>query len=171
MPVFVSLSGLPGVGKSTVSQALAQRTGALWPRVDQIEQAMRGSDHVPEDMGGLGYYALMGAAEGALAQGFDVIGDSVNPIALTRGWFREMSARARAWHLDVVLSCSDQAVHRARVEARGPSVPGLPPLTWGDVQAREWEPFGDADLALDTAVLSVPEAVDKIVEKMGEARG
>ena len=168
MSVFVCLAGLPGVGKSTVARELARRTGALWLRVDAIEQAMRASAAAPSDLEGMGYHALCGAAEGALAQGFDVIGDSVNPIGPSRAIYHEMSARAGVRHLDVVLDCSDRDAHRDRVETRGPSVPGLAPPTWEGVLARAWEPFPEAHLVLDTARLSPEAAAQAIAERMAD---
>lgn len=169
MSTFVSLSGLPGVGKSTIAAELARQTGALWLRVDAIEQAMRGSTHAPEDLADIGYRALCGAAEGALVQGMDVIGDSVNPIGFTRALYREMSGRAGARHFDVALICADAGEHRARVEARDASAPGLAPPVWAQVTAREWAPFPEADLTLDTSTLTPAEAAAAIAEHM-EAR-
>lgn len=171
MAVFVCLSGLPGVGKSTIAAELARQSGALWLRVDAIEQAMRASPVAPEDLEGMGYFALAAAAEGALNQGFDVIGDSVNPIAASRAIYHEMTARTAAQHLDVVLTCSDTAAHRARVEGRGPSVPGLAPPSWAGVQARLWEPFPTAALTLDTSTLGPGAAARAIREAMEDAHG
>jgi len=173
MSTFVCLSGLPGVGKSTIAAALARQTGALWLRVDAIEQSMRASEQAPEDLGGLGYHALCGAAEGALAQGFDVIADSVNPIAQSRQIYHQMTARAGVRHIDVLLHCSDRAMHRARVEGRGPSVPGLKPPTWEGVLARAWEPFPKAHMALDTSTMppeAAARAIAEFVEETGDGR-
>ncbi len=171
MAVFVCLSGLPGVGKSTVSEELSRQTGALWLRVDAIEQAMRGSSAAPDDLEGMGYHALCGAAEGALAQGFDVIADSVNPIAASRVIYHEMTERAGVRHLDVVVECSNRVIHRARVEGRGPSVPGLKLPDWAAVEARAWEPLEDAALGIDTAVLSARDAARAIAELMEDRDG
>ncbi|MEM6889931.1 MAG: AAA family ATPase [Pseudomonadota bacterium] len=167
MPVFVCLAGLPGVGKSTIAAAFAGLTGALWLRVDLIEQAMRGSPAAPADLADVGYRSLCGVAEGALMQGFDVIGDSVNPIQQTREMYRAMSDRAGARHFDVVVECSDETKHRDRVETRPSLVAGLALPTWDAVLARHWEPFDAADLKLDTAHLE-PEEAARAIAKMAE---
>lgn len=54
---MVCLSGLPGSGKSTVARALAAHTGALWLRIDRIEQAMRESQMGVTDLADGGYAA------------------------------------------------------------------------------------------------------------------
>lgn len=170
-PVFVCFSGLPGVGKSTIAEALARQIGALWLRVDLIEQTMRGSEHCPEDLGGLGYHALAGAADAALQQGFDVIADSVNPIAKSRAIYHAMTARGGHVHLDIVLTCSDAAAHRARVEGRASMVPGLKLPDWATVMARPWEALEGAHLTVDTARQTPVQSAAQIAAVMEEARG
>jgi predicted kinase len=39
--MLVVLSGLPGVGKTTIARELARATGAVHVRIDAIEQALR----------------------------------------------------------------------------------------------------------------------------------
>ena len=54
MPVLISFSGLPGVGKTTVARALAQEIRAVYVRVDSIEAALKNSSlqiHPAEDAG------------------------------------------------------------------------------------------------------------------------
>ena len=40
-PSLVVFSGLPGTGKTTVAKALAATLGAVYLRIDTIEQAMK----------------------------------------------------------------------------------------------------------------------------------
>ena len=49
--MLVVVSGLPGVGKTTVARALARATGAVHIRVDSIEQALRNAGHRVEAEG------------------------------------------------------------------------------------------------------------------------
>ncbi len=81
----IALSGLPGVGKSTLARALAARLGAMWLRIDTIEQAMAEATGRPvrDDRG---YRVAYKLAEENLLLGLTVIADSVNPLAaLPRG--------------------------------------------------------------------------------------
>lgn len=39
--MLIIFSGLPGCGKSTIARALAKRLGAVYLRIDTIEQAIR----------------------------------------------------------------------------------------------------------------------------------
>lgn len=52
-PTLFILSGLPGSGKSTVSQFLAKRYDTLYLRIDTIEQGLRDLCHY--DVEGEGY--------------------------------------------------------------------------------------------------------------------
>jgi len=58
--MLLSLAGLPGSGKSTLARALAQRLGAVWLRIDTIEQTMR--DGGVAEMGPAGYLVGFGIA-------------------------------------------------------------------------------------------------------------
>lgn len=42
--MLIIFSGLPGSGKSTIARALAQRLGAVYLRIDTIEQAIRDAE-------------------------------------------------------------------------------------------------------------------------------
>lgn len=166
---LVCLSGLPGTGKSTIARHLAARVGALWLRVDAVEQAMRDSHMtVVGDLADGGYAALQAVAAAALEQGFDVVADCVNPLAETRVGWQAVSARTGARHLDVALTCADRGKHRARVEGRAPEVPGLVLPDWAAVMARDWSPFDGADLHIDTGAVALEEAVARIAERMRE---
>ncbi len=168
MPVLVCLSGLPGVGKSTIARALAEQTGALHLRIDMMEAAMRQSHMNCDDLADGGYAAAQAVAGAALDQGFDVIADSVNPIALTRRDWRKPSKHHR--HLDVMITYSDPAEHRRRVDTRENDIEGHTLPTWEAVQNRRFEPFPDADIHLDASQLSREEAILRLFEAMQAAK-
>jgi predicted kinase len=80
MATLIAFSGLSASGKSSIARALAQRTGAVWLRIDSIEQAIRASDMVPGSLDDAGYRAAYAVAEDNLRLGHDVIGDSVKSL-------------------------------------------------------------------------------------------
>ncbi|MDP5215618.1 AAA family ATPase [Ruegeria sp. 2205SS24-7] len=163
MPVLICLSGLLGVGKTTIARQLARKMGALWLWLDEVETAMKASQmQVVDDLADGGYAALRAVAKGALRQGFDVIADNVNPIELTRTPWRAVSQEVAASHIDVELICSDPDTHRYRVENRKVALPGWVGPDWQSVQAREYDPMPQPDLRIDTALTSVDESFARI---------
>lgn len=89
--MLIIFSGLPGSGKSTIARALAQRLGAVYLRIDTIEQAIRDAERTGEEMGPAGYFVAYGLARENLALGSTVITDSVNPIQLTRDAYHDIA--------------------------------------------------------------------------------
>lgn len=161
------LSGLPGVGKTTVARAVSARVGAVHLRIDTIEAALvsggviaaaGGWDTVPD----AGYRVAYGLAADLLRAGHHVLADSVNPLHITRRAWAEVAAKAGAGCLDVEIICSDAAVHRDRVEARVPDLDGLTVPTWEQVCNRRYEPWTGPVLRVDTAP-GTARAADEIV--------
>lgn len=160
MPVLMCMSGRPGVGKTTIARQVTKRTGALWLWLDEIEAAMRASHMQTDDLADGGYAAAQAVAKRALMQGYDVLADCTNPIALTRDGWRDVSRQAGARHLDVELYCSDPAEHRRRVVSRKVDPPGWVGPDWDAVQARDYEDFDDAEIRIDTAITTAQQASD-----------
>ena len=123
--MLVVVSGLPGVGKTTISRELARRAGAVYLRIDSIEQALRAAGLRSE---GEGYSVAYAVAEDNLDLGRTVIGDCVNPWPLTRIEWRSVADRAGVRVVDVEIVCSDADEHRRRVESRTADIAGRPPM-------------------------------------------
>ncbi|MFA3917564.1 AAA family ATPase [Ruegeria hyattellae] len=162
MPTLICLSGLPGVGKTTIAKRLAEETGALLLWIDEIETAMKASRMQANDLADAGYAAAQAVAKGALKQGFDVIADCVNPIRLTREAWRDVSKETRARHLDVEVVCSDPRKHRYRLENRVVNLDGWVGPDWDAIQAREYETMTEAAMRIDTALTAVDQSVSMI---------
>jgi predicted kinase len=163
MATLIVFSGLPASGKSSIARALAQRTGAVWLRIDSIEQAIRDSGVVPGSLDEAGYRAAYAVAEDNLRLGRDVIGDSVNPWVLTRDAWRAVGMRAGARVVEVETVCSDQDEHRRRVESRASEVPGLILPDWEAVIGRDYRAWNRGHLTIDTARRDVPASVELIL--------
>lgn len=151
-----------------MAQALARRIGAVYLRVDTVEQAIRTSAPLAEggDVGPSGYVTLYRLAADNLRLGQTVVADSVNPLPETRKAFRDVAEECGGRFLEVEIVCSDAAVHRHRAETRSPSVVGLSPPSWEVIQNLHYEPW-KADLRIDTARLSVEDSVAVIMRHMG----
>lgn len=150
-PILVVFGGLPGVGKTTLSRKVAARLGAVWLRVDAIEAAiLRARPGIPLDASGYGAAEAVAAAN--LGLGRNVVVDAVNPLEVARQPWRELAAGRGVPLRFVEVVCSDAEEHRRRVERRRPDIEGLAVPTWGQVLEREYEPWTDPRLTVDTAV-------------------
>lgn len=77
--MLIIFAGLPGSGKTTTARALAKQLGAVYVRVDTVEQNIRASDMLKSEVGPAGYMVGYGVAEDNLALGNIVVADCVNP--------------------------------------------------------------------------------------------
>jgi predicted kinase len=156
--MLVIFSGLPGVGKTPVSRELASQVGAVYLRVDSIEQAMLGATNGSQPVGEAGYRVAYAVAEDNLRIGRTV----VNPLQLTRDAWLSVAKRAGVKAVEIEVRCPDAEEHRRRVEARAADSPGLPALTWADVAAREYHPWDRDHLVIDSASRTIEENVHPI---------
>lgn len=162
--VLVVFGGLPGVGKTTIARAVAPRLAATYLRIDGIEQAIRRAGILAEDVGAAGYAVAVAIAEANLRLGSNVVADCVNPVKESRLAWRELADRTSARLLEVEIVCSDRGEHRRRVETREAEIAGHVPPSWAEVLAHEYEPWDGRHLVIDTAALTVRDALVKIVE-------
>lgn len=163
--MLIVLSGLPGVGKTTIARGLARVTGAVYVRIDSIEQALRNAGAQVE---GEGYSVALSVAGENLRLGHTVVADCVNPWPLTRSEWRSVADRTGVRIVDVEIVCSDAEEHRRRVESRTADIPNHRLPTWSEVLARDYRPWDSERLVIDTAHISVEGAVREIVGVMGQ---
>ena len=171
MPLTV-VGGLPAVGKTAVCREILRLRAEsqspdeppTWLRIDSIEQALRDSDEmIPGAPGGAGYYAAAAVARDVLASGGDVLVECVNPLPLTRRLWEETASAAGARFLSVELICSNAAEHRRRAQQRVSDIKGLELPGWQEIAHRDYAPWPEADLRLDTARLTATEAARAII--------
>ena len=186
--MLIILGGLPGTGKSTIARQLAKRLKAIHLRIDSIEEELRASSCLVDDIGPAGYMAAYGVARDNLKLGHTVIADSVNPIEITRSAWRAQAAKTSTRHLEIEIICSNKEEHKKRVEERraefenkkASSTSTKSPRsannnelnhvvmpTWQQVLDREYETW-ESDIKIDTHNQSVSEAVDSILQSIGK---
>jgi predicted kinase len=154
--VFIIFGGLPATGKTTLARELARVLGAVYLRIDTIEQAIAPTDVT--SVGEAGYRVGYAVAEDNLRLGRIVVADSVNPLRITRNAWRTAAKRSGMVYIEVLVICSDQAEHRRRVETRKTDVVGGRLVTWQDVLTREFEPWDQEHVVIDTAGQTVEES-------------
>src|SRR3954452_12637673 len=169
-PVLVVVGGLPGSGKSTISERLARDVGAPYLRVDRIEQAIVAYSSLTHPVGIAGYAVAYALAVEQLSLGLDVVVECVNPIAATRDAWVSTAEGADAGCVEVEVVCSDGAEHRRRIETRASDVDGLVKPTWDEVLEREYEPWIRPRLVIDSMLTPPDRAAVEVAAAMTSAR-
>lgn len=164
--MLIVFSGLPGTGKTTIAKDLVATTGAVYLRIDTIEQALRNSGALAQDVGRSGYLVANELALSNLRLGHTVIVDGVNPVSESRMAWSEVASTAGVRLFNVQVICSDKHEHQRRVETRTGDIPGLMPPTWQSVLAHEYEAWDEAAFCIDTALISPAQAALMITDRL-----
>ena len=120
------MSGLPGVGKSAIADALAVHMSAVVVSVDELEAAMlRSGIERSFETGLAAYNAGATIAAHQLRLGVTVIADAANYLEVGRQIWCSAAEAAGAGIRAIEVVCSDERLHRERLaaRARAPSSP------------------------------------------------
>ena len=169
--MLIAFGGLPGTGKTTIAQTLAHKLAAVYLRIDTLEQAFIASTSDQADVGPAGYLAGYAVAGDNLRLGSTVVADSVNSLHMTRSAWRNVALEASVRIFEIELICSDTTTHRQRVEGRRADIPGHKLPTWKSVLERQYDQWDSEHQIVDTAYVSVEQAVEKIIHYLSIAGG
>lgn len=163
-PTLFIMAGLPGTGKTTLSQLLSKHLGITHLRIDTIEQALR--DLCDIQVSGEGYRLSYRIASDNLRLGHSVIADSCNPIKLSRDEWEAVALHSNATPLNIEIICSDKDEHKTRVETRKPTIPGHQLPTWEKVLNREYDQWDRHRLQIDTAGKTTAESLKELLAQI-----
>lgn len=162
--ILYIFGGLPGTGKSTLAIQLARATGAVYLRIDTIEDALQ---RVGTSIETGGYEVAYDLAADNLRNGLSVVADSVNPIELTRSAWRNVAVQLDKSFRQIEITCSDKVEHQRRIESRNAQTPGCKVLTWEDVLKRNYELWQNPDVVIDTAAANFDQSRSKLATLLG----
>jgi predicted kinase len=168
--MLITLGGLPGTGKTTVAKKIARKLSAVYLRIDSLEQALICAGIKQSDIGPAGYFAGHAIAADNLRLGLTVVADSVNSLRITRSAWHQVAFEAQVPCVNIEFICSDKEEHRQRVSSRIADIPGLQLPSWEDVITREYEPWDNKQVVIDTATHTVDQAVEAIIQLIKQFR-
>lgn len=158
------LSGLPGVGKTTLSKLLAAHVGAVYLRIDTIEQALK--DLCEIDVQSQGYTLAYRIAADNLRLGLAVVADSCNPIELTRRDWEAVADASKSAFKNIEVICSDIHQHQKRIETRIAETNDHLLPDWHDVIHREYQAWSRSRIVIDTADRTPDDSLSELLQAL-----
>ena len=150
---LVVLSGLPGVGKTSIAEIVAARTGSVHLSIDEVEESILACG-LPRgwQVGVAAYEATRAMAEQNLRLGHDIIVDAVNDSEEARQTWRTAASRTGAHLKFVCLVIADAQEHGRRLSGRDRGLVFVGEPTWADVERRraDFAAWSDEVLEFDT---------------------
>lgn len=167
---LVVVSGLPGVGKTTVAEIVAARTRSVHLSIDAVEESILACG-LPSGwkVGVAAYEAVRVMSEQNLQLGHDVIVDAVNDSEQARQTWRTAASRTCARIEFVYLVVSDVHEHERRLASRDRGLVHVGEPSWTEVQGRRavYAAWSDVVLEFDMAALSSDEVADALIARLG----
>lgn len=150
---LIAMCGLPGAGKSAFAEDLAQGLPAMLLSVDPIEAGLWRAGIEKDQPTGLAAYVVAEvlAAE-ALTLGQTVVIDAVNDAAPARQQWKTLAEQKGLPLHFIEVRCSDEGLHRRRLETRRRNIPGFTEPEWSAALARRrgFEGWNDERLVIDS---------------------
>jgi predicted kinase len=167
--MLLVMAGLPGSGKSTVAVGVGSQLGLPVVSVDPIESAILSAGIAADQPTGLAAYLVAEAiADSVVAGGGSVVIDAVNAVEPAREQWLKLAERRGTNIRFVEVVCSDEGIHRSRLEARGRQLAHIAEPSWHAVEQSldEWEPWGGESGAVPRITVDSVQPLEVIVDQV-----
>ncbi|WP_254655738.1 AAA family ATPase [Segatella oris] len=165
--ILFIFSGLPAVGKSTLARFLVKEFGAVYLRIDTIEQGLK--DLCRINVEGEGYRLAYRMAADNLQSGNNVVADCCNPIELTRQEWEELAVNNNCRFVNIEIICSDKVEHKKRAEQRNTEVANMKLPMWNDIENREYHEWHKSRIIIETAGKTIKQCQTELKEKVADS--
>ena len=173
-PCAIFVAGLPGTGKSTLAEALAQALRAPVFSMDwELGTLVPFGVLRPDNTWPMSELMMVSSMARQLQLGTDAIIDGAGFRAEERRRLRAVAEALLAVVIGVECVCSDEEAHRGRLQ-RSRGIPGwAATVSWEHVmRMRElWEPWEEPHLVVDSAVETPAAALAAVLASVQASRG
>ncbi|RMF01954.1 MAG: ATP-binding protein [Chloroflexi bacterium] len=169
---LIIFTGLPGTGKSSLADAVGRELGVPVFARDWLVATLRTAgfglhQNSARILGFAGYELLTTLAWRQLSLGQSAILDCVLGMTSTRERWRKLTVEYSAGWRVIECICSNEEIHRARLQNRRRDKPGWANVTWETVErlSADYAPWEQDRLVIDS-VLSVDDNVRTVLNHL-----
>lgn len=147
---IIIIGGLPGTGKTTIANNLANAMGSVTYTKDLLEAAVvRSGLANANELKGVGYELLKTLALNCFNSGNSPILDCIAPAQRVSLYWEDLLELPIKY---LECTCSNESLHQQRLESRERGIEGWYELTWQDVLGikQQYKPFQKSRLILDS---------------------